>query len=318
MAAGSVDRTRIGRCAGLDQNLLMDDPIGRQNRGMRVNQEHVTHPDAAFRMLELRLRAFDGPRHRHAQVELTWVRRGQGVRFVGDSAEPFHDGDLVLLGADLPHRWSGRAGAGTPPFEAQVLQFPPELLASPLWPELQALAPLADLARRGLVVEGPAHVEVTGLLAAMPASPPLRRLALWVQVMHALQQALLRGGELRVLASVAPAARHDEAAAPRRIDRVIDWLHRQLHTPLPLAEAARVAHVSPAAFSRFFHRETGKTWTAYVNDVRCSEAAARLRQGNRPVAEVMSACGYRSASHFNRAFLQRFGLAPRAYRQSLR
>ena len=81
------------------------------------------------------------------------------------------------------------------------------------------------------------------------------------------------------------------------------------------SDAARVAHVSPAAFSRFFSRETGKTWTAYVNDVRCSEAAVRLRQGRRPVAEVAQDCGYRTLSHFNREFRARFGAAPSDYRR---
>ena len=69
---------------------------------MRVSQEHVTHPDTAFRFLSLELRAFGGPRHRHDEVELTWVVRGRGVRYVGDSAEPFEDGDLVLQTAPCP------------------------------------------------------------------------------------------------------------------------------------------------------------------------------------------------------------------------
>ena len=56
---------------------------------MRVTRENATHPDAAFRYLRLELRGFGGPRHRHDEVELTWVVRGRGVRCVGDSAEPF-------------------------------------------------------------------------------------------------------------------------------------------------------------------------------------------------------------------------------------
>ena len=74
---------------------------------MRVSEEHVTHPDTAFRHLALKLRAFGGPRHRHDEAELTWVRRGRGVRLVGDSAEPFADGDLVLLGPQVPPLWAG-------------------------------------------------------------------------------------------------------------------------------------------------------------------------------------------------------------------
>jgi AraC-like DNA-binding protein len=83
---------------------------------------------------------------------------------------------------------------------------------------------------------------------------------------------------------------------------------------LNVHDAARVAHVSPAAFSRFFRRETGKTWSDYVNDVRCSEACVALRQSDKPVAHIALDCGYRTLSHFNRAFRARLGVTPSAYR----
>lgn len=282
---------------------------------MRVSTEHVTHPDAAFRFLALQLRAFEGPRHRHDQAELTWVERGRGVRFVGDSAEPFADGDLVLLGPQVPHLWAGRAAPAQPPFVARVVQFPVALLASPLWPELHPARALVDRAGRGLRITGQAHAPVTAALRAMDAADPLQRLALLLQLLRAL---VLHGRSLKPLASAPPRAAAGAAAGGARIDRVVGWIHQHLGRELTVGEAARVAHVTPGAFSRFFHRETGKTWTAYVNDVRCSEAAARLRQGTRPVAEVMAACGYRTASHFNHAFAQRFGCSPRAYRQAAR
>lgn len=299
---------------------------------MRVSEEHVTHPDAAFRYLRLELPAFGGPRHRHGQAELTWVVRGHGVRFVGDSTEPFGDGDLVLLGPRVPHLWAGRAGPGEAAFLAHVVQFPTSLLASPLLPELQAARPLLDRAGRGLRVQGQAHAPVAAALQAMAEADALQRLALLVQVLRALvlhgrslrplSTAAVRGGDAapsaNAVSGTAAGTSSGAAASPAaagRIDRVIDWIHQGLAGDLFMADAARVAHVSPAAFSRFFSRETGKTWTAYVNDVRCSEAAVRLRQGSRPVAEVAHDCGYRTLSHFNREFRSRFGAAPSDYRR---
>lgn len=279
---------------------------------MRVSEEHVTHPDAAFRFLALELPAFGGPRHRHEQIELTWVLRGRGVRFVGDSAEPFQDGDLVLLGPQVPHLWAGEAAAGEPPFQARVLQFPPALLASPLWPELHAARPLVDRARRGLRVLGQAHGPVAAALAAMDTADALQRLSLFMLVLRALIQ---HARSLKPLSAAVVRDRSTDAAGPARIDRVIGWIHAHLAEPLYAADAARVAHISPAAFSRFFRRETGKTWSTYLNDVRCSEAAVRLRQSGRPVAEIAHDCGYPTLSHFNRAFAARFQQTPSRYRR---
>jgi AraC-like DNA-binding protein len=279
---------------------------------MRVSQEHVTHPDTAFRFLSLELRAFGGPRHRHDEVELTWVVRGRGVRYVGDSAEPFEDGDLVLLGPQVPHLWAGQAQAGEPPFRARVLQFPLALLASPLWPELHGARPLMERARRGLRVTGQAHAPVAAALQTMDTADPLQRLSLFMLVMRALA---LHARSLRPLSAAVVRGKAADAGGQGRIDRVIGWIHAHLAEPLSVEAAARVAHITPAAFSRFFRRETGKTWSTYLNDVRCSEAAVRLRQGTRPVAQIAHDCGYPTLSHFNRAFAARFHQTPSRYRR---
>jgi hypothetical protein len=47
--------------------------------------------------------------HFHADFEINFVQRGRGRRFVGDSIQPFGDGDLALLGPHLPHSWEAPA-----------------------------------------------------------------------------------------------------------------------------------------------------------------------------------------------------------------
>lgn len=283
---------------------------------MRVIEEPVHHPGTSFRFLALELRAFGGARHRHAQAELTWVVRGHGLRFVGDHVEPFADGDLVLVGPWVPHLWDGRAGRGEPAFAVRVLQFPAALAEAPLLPELAPLQAVLQRAARGLALGGLAHGRVTAAMAAMDAATPAARLALLMQVFAALVEAAADPAALRPLATRPAALPRADGEALRRIDRVLAWMHRHLHTELSLEEAARRAHVSPAAFSRFFRRETGRTWTEAVQEMRCSEAARRLRRDTRPVAEIAADCGWRTQSHFNRVFRARFGLTPRQYRRA--
>ncbi|QVY65605.1 cupin domain-containing protein [Polaribacter sp. Q13] len=43
--------------------------------------------------------------HFHEEFELVYVTKSNGMRFVGDSVSPFYPGDLVLVGANLPHLW---------------------------------------------------------------------------------------------------------------------------------------------------------------------------------------------------------------------
>lgn len=41
----------------------------------------------------------------HQELELVLILQGKGIRFIGDSIEPFVPGDFILLGEDLPHKW---------------------------------------------------------------------------------------------------------------------------------------------------------------------------------------------------------------------
>ncbi len=79
---------------------------------------------------------------------------------------------------------------------------------------------------------------------------------------------------------------------------------------------AALSGLSPAAFSRFFHKMTHQTFVAYRNSCRgpaCLPAAWRHRSpdhGNR-----LYACGFGNLANFNRRFLREKGMAPRDYRR---
>ena len=280
---------------------------------MRITREAVHHPKESLRCMHLALPAFRGSLHRHAHLELTWVQRGQGLRWVGDSIEPFYDGDLVLVGSETAHLWATR---GEPPHEgcsATVLQWPPDWVQRAGLPELAAVAPLFARAGAGLAVQGRTAAAVQRLLLRLPSAPALGRLALFIDVLATL----LEGpDDLRELSR--PRAPAMPAQGTRRIDRVLRWIEAGLAGELRVEQAAAIAHLSPAAFGRFFRREVGKSFTAYVNDARCSWAALQLTLGDEGVAQVAQACGFPTLSNFGEQFKRRLGTTPRAFRAAQR
>lgn len=281
---------------------------------MRVLREPIPRTDESLRCLHLALPAFEGGLHRHGHFELTWIERGQGLRWVGDSVEPFFDGDLVLVGHDTPHLWASRGAAPAQGCAATVLQFPHDWLQRCGLPEVQAVAPLLARAAPGLQVQGPTRAEVTRLLARLPGCPPRRRVAVFIEVLDAL---VAGAADLRALSGLqrsAPAGASPAEAGRQRIDRVLNWIEARLADTLTVQDAAQVAHVSPAAFGRFFRREVGKSFTAYVNDARCGWAALRLMQSREPVAQIALSCGFPTLSNFGQQFRRRYGVAPRDFR----
>lgn len=280
---------------------------------MNLIQEYVVHPDESFRMLRLELAAFRGGRHRHRHLELTWIESGTGLRYVGDSVQPYEAGDLVLLGPNVPHAWISSLHEACQVHRATVIQFAPELLAIKLLPELATARGLVEAAAQGLLVEASARSAITDAIQRIPRRPGLHALSAFIDVLGQLELHQCSMIPIASLAARSAAASHSEQ--DRRIARVIEWMHANLASELLLADAARLVHISPSAFSRFFSREVGKSFTEYINDIRCGETCLLLRSTDRPVNMIASECGFETLSHFNRQFRLRFGMSPRDFRR---
>ncbi len=86
--------------------------------------------------------------HHHPEYELALTLNSRGYRFVG----AYDDGDLVLVGLDLPHTW---ASTDSPdpggPHVAQIIWFPPDWTEGPLG-ALPECAALRDLPLAGATV----------------------------------------------------------------------------------------------------------------------------------------------------------------------
>lgn len=72
--------------------------------------------------------------------------------------------------------------------------------------------------------------------------------------------------------------------------------------------------MSPAAFSRYFKRIMGKTFTQFVNEVRIGNVCRLLIESDASITETAYQSGYTNLSNFNRRFLDLRGMPPRAYR----
>jgi AraC-like DNA-binding protein len=250
--------------------------------------------------------------HVHAEVELTWIVSSRGRRFVGDDVSDYAPGDLVLLGSRLPHTWHsdpGRRGR----HEAVVVQFAPAFLGPGFLeaPELLLVRRLLGRARRGLAFSGGAQRSVVRLLADMERRDGLPRLRALLEVL----ETLARSREARPLASAGfvPSLRKSDV---ERIDRVLGFLAGRYEGDVSLPETAAVAHLSVPAFSRFFKARTGRTFVAYVNELRLGRACRLLIETERPVSDIAFSSGFNNLSNFNRRFLEARGMSPRDYRRA--
>jgi AraC-like DNA-binding protein/quercetin dioxygenase-like cupin family protein len=87
--------------------------------------------------------------------------------------------------------------------------------------------------------------------------------------------------------------------------------------PITLSEVACEAGLSRFQVVRAFARFTGLTPHAYIVQRRLDAARAMIETGEALV-HVAAACGFADQSHFNRMFVQRYGVTPGVYAEAMR
>jgi transcriptional regulator GlxA family with amidase domain len=101
----------------------------------------------------------------------------------------------------------------------------------------------------------------------------------------------------------------------RRMLRARDAIERDFSASLDVQALARIAHVSPAHFSRTFRATFGETPHRYLQRRRIERAMAMLRTTALPVVDVAVAVGFHSHGTFSRTFRDVVGESPSQYRR---
>ncbi|MGW0625223.1 helix-turn-helix domain-containing protein [Streptomyces sp. NPDC002758] len=101
----------------------------------------------------------------------------------------------------------------------------------------------------------------------------------------------------------------------RHMLRARDAMDRAYAQPLDVPALARIAHVSPAHFSRTFRATFGETPHRYLQRRRVERAMFLLRESDRRVTDICFEVGFGSPGTFSRTFRDIVGRSPREYRK---
>ncbi|MGP3769220.1 helix-turn-helix domain-containing protein [Streptomyces sp. SDT5-1] len=150
--------------------------------------------------------------------------------------------------------------------------------------------------------EAPPAQDPTGI--AVASGGPGRELAL-----GAIEEVLL-------LTTAAAAAAGRAEAAPRdpRVARVDAIVAADPGGPHTVSSLARHVALSPSRFAHLYAEQTGRTPMQAVRAARLGHARQLLDATDLDIAQVARASGFASPFHFSRAFRERFGVPPSAYR----
>jgi len=234
--------------------------------------------------------------HFHPEYELVYIEGANATRHVGNHISNFEHSDLVFIGSNIPHL-NFDYGVKTvykkdvvhikPSFKNNVLQETPAFLK---------IAQLFEKSQYGLAFFGKTKKLVGQRLMQLHTLAPFDRYLAILTILKVLAES----DEYELLHEQ-PFVNTYNSKEQQRIRTLYAFIDEHYTRKINLEEVASLCNLSKPAFCRYFKKNTGNTFIAFLNEYRISQAKRLLIIGMN-VSETCFACGFESLSYFNRTF----------------
>ncbi|MEM7107961.1 MAG: AraC family transcriptional regulator [Bacteroidota bacterium] len=250
--------------------------------------------------------------HIHPEMELIYVNGGSGKRHIGNQLSYYKNGDLLLIGSNLPHY--GFTDRLTRNKSETIVQMKEDFLGPHFFdvPEMQPVKKLLQRSKQGLAFTGKTKRKVGDKIEKLPKRDPFDRL---LKILAILKE--LAHSEEYTLLNIDGYAMEIEPRDSQRINKVYDFVRDNFQRHISLDEIADVVSMTEPAFCRYFKKLSGKTFTQFVNEYRLVHASKLLSERPDNITDISFECGFNNFSHFNKLFKAFTGKSPSRYRNEM-
>ncbi len=252
--------------------------------------------------------------HYHSELELVYILKSTGTRFIGDNIQQFCEGDLILIGEDLPHLWQNDPGyfknkeEGSA--EAYTIHFQKDFAGEKLLniPEMKGVSRLLELAKQGIHFKGVSKDSAEDYMRKIHDADGFTK---FLRLLEFLGQ-LADETDYEVL-STEGFSFPLRSSGDDRVDKVYSFTFNNFRRNISLEEVADLVYLNPTAFCRYFKKSTKKTYSRFLNEIRVGYACKLLIEERLNISEIGYESGFNNLSNFNRQFKSVMGISPSAY-----
>ena len=251
--------------------------------------------------------------HYHPELELHYLIRGEGVRFIGDNISNFSDGEIVLLGENLPHKWHCREdGISQYGVEALVLHFSSNFMGNDmlLLPEARLLPLLFEKAKKGMVIINETRERLIPLIEAASRAEGLDRLIVLLSILKVLSETK-NYHQVTQKSTFYQSNKYET----ERLNLVYGHTMANYSKPITLEQIAAISNLTVTSFCRYFKLMTNKTYYDFLTEIRISNACHFLIEDKMSVDQIADKCGFYNISNFYRQFKKVTGATPLTYKR---
>ncbi|MGL9749941.1 AraC family transcriptional regulator [Enterococcus sp. DIV0170] len=252
--------------------------------------------------------------HWHREVELIYVTKGTIALGIDDVPYKLSEGEIAFISGGLIHYVLASPGS-----ERLVYQFDlPYFSAGKQQADLQKV--LAELQPVSPQWESETEASVRHLLEGMNQEIKQQSLGYHVALKAQLFQLLtllIRDIPKRTRSS----EKMNKLATKdvlEKLDDIFSYVEANYQEVLTLQDIAAVSGYSSFYFTKFFKKNTGKTFLSFLNDYRIDKAKWLLINSDLPVSEIITQTGFESDKTFYRLFKRSMEMAPLEYRNAMK
>lgn len=256
---------------------------------------------------------FANPWHFHDELEITFIIKSEGTKFIGDHISEFKPGEIILLGSRLPHYWRNHNDYYQNPeekgAEAIIIRFNQDYAGSEFLriPPMKPVLDLLDDAKRGIYIDRQQEGLQQKLINFLTLDEGQKIVALTDILLEIAGQK-----QHTYLCSIGYAHQY-KSNDIEKIDTVYNYVLNNFKSDLSLKDIAQKCNMNAAAFCRYFRKKTGQTFKDFMNEIRLGNATKLLLKGDLTMAEVAFESGFNNPSYFNRLFKRMKGVTPKEY-----
>jgi len=275
-----------------------------------VFEQLNTEQSSSFILRQFDVPKFEAPFHFHPEYELTLILKGEGQRYVGQQVNEFIAGDLVFLGANLPHCWVNQ------PIEnenasAIVIQFGELFLGKGVnnLPEMQKVNAFLEKSKSGFEIVGKTKEMLTQKVKGLQHNNPLQKIAGLLDIFDILSQS----NEIITIDDFFFEHQYNQSETAR-FQKIFSYLIENFKEKITLEQIANIADLSPTSFCRYFKNITMKTFVEVLIEFRLQYACQLLNKTDLPIQQVAFESGFGDIPYFNKLFRKYKNATPKEWR----
>ena len=274
------------------------------------------NPESSFNILQKKGVDFYNQWHFHPEIELIYIHKGRGTRFIGTDVHRFEPDELFLFGSNLAHMWRCdpeyfREDAKQKA-EVTIIYFHHDFLGDKFFniPELKNIESLLQMAKQGIKITGQTKTRAKKLVSKLVESHGVLRIVTLLSILE-----LIANSKEKKYISPSYQKVRIEVTEATRLNKVFQHISENFQRKITLSEIAAVANLSAKAFCRYFKSKTSKTFYDFLLEVRIAHACHLLLEKDMSVYEICYDSGFNNLSNFNRYFKKITNKTPSEYKQ---